>query len=262
VCQAQGRIRDADDLYRRAVKLHPDSWEAHNNMGLFLRAQNRYDDAAQEFQRVIQLTPDNAPAYLNLGAALFENGKLDEAETMFEKTIDQQPSSNVAARAYANLGIVYTLQRNFKEAEDATMRALELDGRKWITWENLAHIRRWIRDDTGALAAYRMALPLLEEAARSSDQDAVLQARLAEFYAYSGERGKAEARVEVALTLAPADHKVLLSAAKTYGALGERDRAVQFANEAVRKGLTLSELDREPEAQWFKDDSQVTAPTR
>src|SRR5262249_14145911 len=41
----QHRTAEAEDLYRRASALRPDSWEGYNNLGVFLKAQKRYADA-------------------------------------------------------------------------------------------------------------------------------------------------------------------------------------------------------------------------
>ena len=262
VYQAQRRLKEAEDLYRRAATLHPESWETHNNLGVFLLTQNRYREAAQQFSRVIELAPGNVVAYLNLGAALMDDGQLDEAEKVLERAREKRPTSYTAAAVYTNLGSIYGLKRRFREAEAATRQALKFNARDWITWRNLAVIERWLGDDAAAVTAYKSALPLLETVAAASPQDPALQSSLAEIYAYCGERVKSEERLRTALALAPENHTVLLSAAKAYAALGDRDRAVALANDAVRNGLTLAELDQEPEGRWLGRDSRFTLPSK
>ena len=259
VFEAQGRLAEAEDHYRRAADIRPDSWEGYNNWGRFLLAQRRLPEAAQQFRRVIELSSDNPLGYLNLGIVYLNEDKLDDAATPLEKARALDPSSY---KAHVNLGILYYKKGLFAEAAAATERALQLNARDWRTWKNLAISYRWLNQDTRAVAAYGRAIPLLENEVRVAPQNSLLHARLAEMYAYRGERDKSETQMRAALALTPRDPAVLASAADVYAALGDRARAIETANLALANGLSLSDLDQDPEARRFRDDPGLHLPTK
>ena len=57
VADAQGRLEDAANLYRRATEADPKSFEAHLSLGLLLARQGKDEDARQELIAATQLNP-------------------------------------------------------------------------------------------------------------------------------------------------------------------------------------------------------------
>jgi eukaryotic-like serine/threonine-protein kinase len=255
VYENQGRIKDAEQMYRKAAALRPDYWEGLNRLGLFLYRQKRYPEAISEFDKVIALTPDNAAGYINKGATYIESGDLAKAAAALEQAVKLSPSYGI----YANLGQIYYRSQNYGEAAKNTEAALRLNDKDFRVWVNLAAAYRGINKNQEALAAYKSALPLVEEAAKSAPQDSDLQTRMAEFYALVGPREKAQPRIQAALALAPDDPDVLLRAAVVYQALGDHNRAVQFAIRALQKGLDKDSLRQDPEAREIVADPAVQA---
>jgi eukaryotic-like serine/threonine-protein kinase len=251
------RTQEAEELYRRAAALRPESWDGYNSLGIFLKAQKRSQEAAQQFQRVIELTPDNLAGYVNLATTLVDLGRLDDAEATLKKALQRDPSSYAV---YTDLGLLYYRRRLYPQAAQAIRYALRLNDRDWRTWKNLAVTYRWLGEHGQAVAAYKKALPLLEQAAKVEPQNAYLQSRLAELYAYSGARENASSRIETSLALAPHNSSVLISCAEAYDALGDHSRAITVANEAVVNGLTLAQLNEDPEARRFRADRNFNRP--
>ncbi len=63
VADAQNRLDDAANLYRRAVEANPQSFEAHLSLGLLLARQNKLDEARPELETATALDPgDGGPA--------------------------------------------------------------------------------------------------------------------------------------------------------------------------------------------------------
>ena len=259
VYAGQDRKQEAEENFRRAADLRPDSWEGYHYWGRFLLSQNRHLEAAQQFRRVIERTPENSLGYLNLGIALMREGRLDEAEALLKKAQQLDPTSY---RPPGNLVLIYYKKHLFAQAVEAIKQVLALNARDWRNWKNLAVAYRWLNQDDHAVAAYREAIPLLEKDVETSPRDAFRQARLAEVYAYTGERDRAEARIRAALALDPRNASILATCADAYAALGDSGRAVELANQAVANGLTRSSLDEDPEARRFRDDPRFKLPNR
>ena len=88
----QGRRGEAIAEYREAVRLRPDSADAHNNLGSLLYDIGDTQAAVQEYDRALRLNPDLAPARNNLGVALLSSGKTAQAVAQFRQAVQLQPS--------------------------------------------------------------------------------------------------------------------------------------------------------------------------
>jgi tetratricopeptide (TPR) repeat protein len=69
-----------------------------------LKAKEEIPAAIQEFQKVVKLKPDYADAFVNLGVLYSTQKKFDQAEQAYEEAIRLKPTM---AEAYYNLGVFY-----------------------------------------------------------------------------------------------------------------------------------------------------------
>jgi serine/threonine-protein kinase len=236
---------DAEDHYKRALALRPDYWEGYQLLAEFYLRQKRVQDAIAQYRRVIELTPDNPEAYSDLGAVYMElkdSRSYAAAEAAFQKSIQLAPNY----QAYANLGLLYIDQKRYAEAADATRKALELNDKDWRVWANLQLAYAWLKDNEKMHAARARALSLLEQYASLNSQEASVQSMLSTYYAEDKLREKALACANAALRLAPKDPWILADIAETYDDLGDRRRAVQFAQDSLKNGYTLTDLLERP----------------
>jgi protein O-mannosyl-transferase len=88
-----GRAREAEAEYRDAISIKPDLAEAHYNLGhLYLQLSGRAEDAVAEFQAALRLKPDYPQAHDNLGNVLAQlPGRLDDAIAQYQEALRQQP---------------------------------------------------------------------------------------------------------------------------------------------------------------------------
>ena len=63
----QGKLEEAEDSYREALRLKPDYAEAHNNLGNVLWDQGKLEEAEASYREALRLKPDYAEAHTNLG---------------------------------------------------------------------------------------------------------------------------------------------------------------------------------------------------
>jgi len=245
VYEHMGRISDAEANYQRAIALRPDYWDAYNSLGDFYDRQRRFQDSLAQYRRIIELTPDNTAAYNNLGIeymALNDPPSLALAEATFQKSIQIAPTY----QAYADLGWLYLVEKRYAESVKLTRQALELNDKDWRVWDNLLTAYRWLKDDEKTRSTRLETLKLLEEYASVNSGEAPVQSRLGIFYAQDHLRDKALSHANAAFSLAPKDPEVLADLAETYDVLGERKRAVQYAQGSLSNGSTMADLQRHP----------------
>jgi serine/threonine protein kinase/tetratricopeptide (TPR) repeat protein len=234
---------EAETSYKRAIALRPDYWDGYTALGGFYDRQNRVQDAIAQYRHVIELTPDNAEGYSNLGAeymVLNDPQSNAMAEAAFKKSIQLAP--NYAA--YANLGFLYMTEKRYADGVEATRQALALNDKDWRVWANLLLAYQWLKDSENSRIVRAKTLTLLEEYAAVNPQEATVQSALSTFYAEDKLRVKALAHVDSALALAPKDSAVLADVAETYEVLGDRRRALQFAQQSLKNGSTMDDLHR------------------
>jgi adenylate cyclase len=113
----------ADLASLKAIKLNPESAEAHASRGVALSLQGAYDEAEQAFQTAIRLDPRLFEAYYFYARTAFIQGNLERAIELYAKASDVNPQDYQApllvAQSYADLG-------RHAEAEDARRRGIQL----------------------------------------------------------------------------------------------------------------------------------------
>jgi tetratricopeptide (TPR) repeat protein len=115
-----GQHRRAIEAYGDAVRLSPDSAEAHYNLGVAYDKLRLYDEAVEAYGQGLVLNPDWAKARSNLGVAYTNKGLYDKAARQHRQAVRLAP--DVAGMAY-NLGVALDKKGSAEEA----VRALELD---------------------------------------------------------------------------------------------------------------------------------------
>jgi serine/threonine protein kinase/tetratricopeptide (TPR) repeat protein len=245
VYERTGHLPDAEATYQRAIALRPDYWEGYSTLGSFYVRQKRVQDSLVQYRRVVELTPDNPEGYSDLGVAYMQandSASYAAAEAAFRKSIQLAPNY----QAYANLGWLYMDQRRYEESAAATRKALELNDKDWRVWSNLQLAYIWLKDDEKMRAARSKTLALLEQYAALNSQEAPVQSMLSMLYAEDKLREKAISRANAALALAPKDPGILADVAETYDDLGNRKTAIQYAQDSLKNGYTLTDLQQRP----------------
>jgi tetratricopeptide (TPR) repeat protein len=247
------RTKDAESTYQKAAALRPDYWDGYNTLGLFYDRQRRYEESITQLQHALTLTPDNAQVYFNLGAVYIDSGdekRQVDAEQVLKKSIELNPSYP----AYANLGYLYLQQRRYAESASMSEKALQLNDKDYLEWDNLATAYEWLGQKDKAAETRAREIPLIEEAVRLNPRDAQKQGVLGWLYAARKMPEQAIPRVQAALALAPVDPTVLVLAGGAYEMLGDRSRALQFIEKGLEKGYALDDLKRDPDLQNLLSD--------
>jgi tetratricopeptide (TPR) repeat protein len=123
--QKKGNIRQAIRHYRASIKIVPTA-EAHTYLGWAFSLQGRYDKAIQECFRAMELDDEFGNPYNDLGYYLTMLRQYDEALYWLKKAIDA-PRFDDRYWAYYNLGRVYELTGQWKQAEEQYLNSVRLN---------------------------------------------------------------------------------------------------------------------------------------
>jgi serine/threonine protein kinase/tetratricopeptide (TPR) repeat protein len=245
VSEHAGKIADAEATYKRAIGLRPDYWDGYNVLADFYDRQKRPQDSIAQYRRILELTPDNPSAYSDLGVVYMEMTdpkSAAAAEEAFQKSLQLAPNY----QAYANLGWLYIGQKRYAEGAAATQKALDLNAKDWRVWANLLLAYIWLKDEEKIRTVRAKTLSALEQYALLDSKEAAVQSMLSTFYGQDKLRQKTISHANAALALAPKDPAILADVAEAYDYLGERRRAIEYAEDSLKRGYTLEDLKDRP----------------
>jgi arylsulfatase A-like enzyme/Tfp pilus assembly protein PilF len=117
-----GRVRDALDIYRRAVARWPDDASMYHDLAVAAAAAGRSDEASRAEQAALALDPSDGSAANGLGLLEASKGRAREAADAFEHAVAADPNNAVY---WTNLGNARRDGGNSAGAEEAYRSALE-----------------------------------------------------------------------------------------------------------------------------------------
>jgi Flp pilus assembly protein TadD len=120
----KGERDEAISHYEGALKIAPDYYPAHNNLGSLYLGKSDFKAAEAQFRESVRLDQNEAQAYFNLGNVLMLTGRYTESEAALAAGLRRRPDS-----AFARFlrGCVFVRTGKFEEAEKSLRQALQLD---------------------------------------------------------------------------------------------------------------------------------------
>jgi predicted O-linked N-acetylglucosamine transferase (SPINDLY family) len=160
-----GKLETAVANYRRALKLHPESPEALNNLGIALKDLRRFDEAIVAYRKALKLQPDRPEIINNLGDSLHSLGDRVGAIEHYRKAVAMRPDYAVAWR---NLGEALSEIGRSEEAADCYASAVahspELDATLTPAELGVRETQRMFADYVVAIELAAKRDPLLASA--------------------------------------------------------------------------------------------------
>jgi len=225
-CDSQPHLDKAREASARALKLDPQSAEAHVAAAQGLSMQQRYADAAAEFERAIELDPTLFDAHYYFARSCFKSGDLKKSLRLFQQAQSVRPDDYQTIYLEA---LVLTQLGRGDEARKAYQRALEFTTKY---------------------------LDLQPDDARSYVLGAGALARLRET-----ERAKEWA--DRAISLAPDDDAILYNAGCAFAVVGDKERALDALERAIGAGLEGGDwIPQDPDWEWLRDHPRFKALVR
>src|SRR5437867_4788788 len=185
--------RNAETLWTDTLAKNPDSWSAHNNLGVELLRKGQLDDAMIHFQKSLAIKPDHAEAQDNLGNVFFGKGQMDDAVAHYQKALEIEPDY---ASAHNNLGNVFLRRGELNQSIAHYLKAIEIKPDLAEAHNNLGLAYREEGKLKEAIRHYQMALVLRADYAEA-------HYNLAEALLQLGRRDEATAHLTEALRIKP-----------------------------------------------------------
>ena len=249
ILSPQGRIDEAVAEMREAVRIRPDSFENHYRLGNVFYLAGRYREAAEAFRAATEIQPRRADAFTNLGATYSMLGDVEQALGHYQHAISLGAGDAVG---YANLAYNYFLAGRYDQARTAALEAITRAPTRASLHADLGEYEKRLGHTPAAREAYGRAIELARRSLEGDPRDASAVVLIAICEANLGRRAEAERRVAEALVLAPEDRNVLLSSAKVYTLLGNRNRAFDNLRGAIQYGLNPQLARQDPELSSIK----------
>jgi Flp pilus assembly protein TadD len=196
----QGRAREAEVHYRRAVALRPRFPEPYNNLGIALATQRRHAEAEAAFREAVRLSPNLVGGLANLGALYAEQGRWADAVPPIRRALLIQPDlprlRDLATTAFRSRAV--ELAREGRLDEAVTLMK-EIKGRSTPSEEILLLLGQSLVEQ-GAPAP---ALPALLRVVAAHPWDATARFWLARAYRLSRQPALAEREIVLLRQLDP-----------------------------------------------------------
>ena len=193
--------------YRNVLKLKPNHFEAHNNIGNILVLRGDIDDAVAHIRRALEINPEYPQAHNSLGTVLLAQGNLSEALVHFRRAVELMPGS---VEMRHNLASVLQAQGKFDEATTQYRKVLQLNPDYLLSLNALARIL--ITNPNPELRNADQAVQLAERAAKLTRyQNSGVLEILAAAYAAAGQFDNAVTTIQQAITLTSTANNAELS---------------------------------------------------
>jgi tetratricopeptide (TPR) repeat protein len=144
-------------LYGHSIDVTKNNYIMHNNLGIAYGAQGRVDEAIDQFRKAVKIKPGYAEAYYNMGFAFKLQDNLDKAIDCFSRALEIKPDY---ADAHNNLGLALRLKGNVAEAIEHFRKSIDFDADNYRAHYNLAQALRLQGDSDEAIIHYRKVLQI------------------------------------------------------------------------------------------------------
>ena len=199
--------KDTRTLFEHAARVTRNNPLAITLLGSLLAQEGKLEQAMEYYRTALRYAPDFPEAEFYLGRAFDQQGKLDEAIAEYNKALWFKPFQE---QAHIFLGIALAKQGKLDQATDHYLAAIKLNGQSAVAHNNLAkllHTRGRLDD---AIAHYTAALKSAPGLAQAHNNLGILllqQGRLVEGTAHLREAlrlrpGDPESQVNLAQALA------------------------------------------------------------
>ena len=150
---SEGNFNEVVNKYNKIVKIEPNNYKAHNNLGNALKELGKLEEAATSYRQAIKIKPDYTKAHFNLGNILNDSGKFKEAIPSLLLALKIDPNYK---EAHNCLAISYKKLKKFEQAITHYKKANTSESRAQIlqclyvlkkTNEYIKYLSKLCRDD-------------------------------------------------------------------------------------------------------------------
>ncbi|MCX5710312.1 MAG: tetratricopeptide repeat protein [Candidatus Omnitrophica bacterium] len=148
-------------FYKKIIISSPDSFQAHNNLGLQYEFRSELDKALTEYRKAIAIKPDLLEAHANRANLYFKMGRLAQAKEEYA-IVEKLSPPGKAGEIQNNIGCVYEVEGKLDEALKRYVLALKLDPTLSFAHFNIARLNFARGDLIGASEEILKSLPEIQ----------------------------------------------------------------------------------------------------
>jgi TolB-like protein/Tfp pilus assembly protein PilF len=250
----RSRIRDARDMFSKAIKKDPGYARAHAGMAdcysflywYFDRKEENLDKAMEASQKALDLDPELAEAHAARGLAVTLNKQYEEAEREFERAIELNPNLFEAYYFYARTCFI---QGEKGKSAELFEKACEVSPDDHQAPMMLGFILKDMNLHDRGDAAYRRGLKNVERHLQANPDDSRALYLGSSALIDLGEHEKGLQWSMRAVAIDPDDSYTLYGIVCNYARLGEIDEAIYYLERAVKAGFAHKE--------WIENDTDL-----
>jgi tetratricopeptide (TPR) repeat protein len=154
----QGRLVEAERLYRSALKREPTNFGALHCLSMLLLEQGKPHEAAEFANAAVKRNPASCEALMLLGSSLLKLARVDEAVDCFRRTVRAQPDNT---NARFNMAIALAEAGRFSESLGEYDKVVAAKPRDAIAWNNRGAVLAQLKRPADAVASFDRALALM-----------------------------------------------------------------------------------------------------
>jgi tetratricopeptide (TPR) repeat protein len=222
--QNRGRLDEAEEHYRRSVRIHPGFTEGYLALGQMLETEGKLGEAVQLYEQAAKLNPSDYQPFYKIGAIEAQQGSLDDAARHLRQSIQLNPSF---ARAHVDLGQVFAAQGKYDDAIRCYEQAIRLNPTDFKSYSKMgvAKARKGLANE--AADCFRQSIQLKSDYAESHlGLGIVLQEQ--------GRIDEAAAQFRSVLKVEPDDYAALANLADCLQIQGKTQEAIDSYNRALK----------------------------
>jgi adenylate cyclase len=246
----------AIEMYQRAIARDPKYAAAWAGLSDAYVMRHRFLDRNPEHvaramdasERALQMDSDSAEAHASRGLALYVSQRFKEAERQFETAMMLNPNLLEGCFMY---GMICSSLGNFEKAAWLYLRAAEVSPTDYLPQVYLAQAYSEMGRKEDEKKARLRALELIERTLGVNPDDARARYMGAASFAALGEKAKAIEWANLALRSSEDEPMIFYNAACTFAVLEEHDRAIDLLERAVQLGWG--------DRAWMANDSDLAS---
>jgi len=250
----QDRYDEAESAFRSAVLHFPDYWATEFELGVFYYFRDRMDQAIAAWEKALEFAPNDVTALNNIGAVHYVRDNWATAREYFQRAFQISPTCDTCS----NVGLLLYYEQDFAQSASYYEFAIEYcDTTDYLVWGNLASAQYWAEGQRdAAITTYQTAIRHAEREFQTDPENPDIVSPLISYYSMSGDEENASRMIDYGLRVAGESSKVLYSIGHAYEKRNERQRALKYLGDALRRGYALSEIERTPMLQELIEDDR------
>ncbi|CDE89785.1 TPA: hypothetical protein CPT81_00930 [Candidatus Gastranaerophilales bacterium HUM_20] len=152
----EGKTAEAEKAYIEILNTKPDNYEVLNLLGLLYLSQNKQKEAEEYITKALSFNK-NSYFYENLARVYIQEKSFDKACKILEEAIN---TCNCGFEIYFLLGLSYKNNIQYEEAENAYLKALEINPKSEKACFNLASLYLFLNKPEKAIEYFTKCLEI------------------------------------------------------------------------------------------------------